>query len=767
MTERTLELLAARGRWPVDEDVWRPALFDTGRDEQLEALGTLLESGEVVSVHDVIDDQLGELVAGRDPRRRWTGDELDLRVRRHLDGRDQRRYGSWAYYPWSRRLVHLLPRDEFREVRANRNRYKITDDERARLVGFRIGIVGLSVGNMAAVTLALEGIGGTFRLADFDELSLSNLNRLRGGVHDLGVNKAVLAARELFEIDPWLDVELYRDGVRPETVDEFLTGGGTLDLLVEECDDLGVKVLIRERARDHRIPVIMDTSDRGLLDIERFDREPGRPILHGLVGQLRAEELRGMTAKEKVPIVLAIVDEQHISTRMAASLPEVAQTISSWPQLASGVALGGAIVADAARRVLLGELTQSGRYYVDPATIVADGHGTLHEPVTPPPPFAVTEEARQPRQLPPEPTAEQTAKLEPDVVRWIATVGTLAPSAHNAQPWRLVWRAAEQVLECHHDPARDLPNLDFEHGATWVAFGALIENICLASQQVGLHTHVHTWPNPADPRLVGRIQLSPDGLARTDPLFAQVASRVTNRRRDGRIPLTDAAASALRTACEDAGARLHLLRDDAALDRIGALMGAGERVGILDPNIHQDASRGFRWTADEVRAHPHGLDVATLELTPTERAGLRLTQQWRVMEFIGRIGGGRGLEDLTRELVASAAAVGLITFPGTTRDSYLRGGRALQRMWLTATALGLALQPITGLPYLFARAERGDGHGLSTDSRAELPRLRAQYDTLFQTSRGDAEALLFRLAHAEPPTARSLRQPIDTVLTFA
>lgn len=337
---------------------WRPILYE-GRRPDLPG-----------DVHDTLLDQLRELIAIRHPGERLTEAESDRLVVEHLDGRNPARYGTWVYYPWSRRLVHLLPRDEFREVRADRNRGKITPDEQRRLAGARIGVVGLSVGNMAAVTLALEGVGGSFRLADHDRLSLSNLNRLRGGVADLGVEKTVLAARELAGIDPWLELDLHRDGLRAGRVDEFLSG---LDLVVEECDDLAAKVLVRERARALGIPVIMETNDRGLLDVERFDLEPDRPILHGLIGATRAEDLTGLTAREKVPFILSIVDEKRLSARMAASLTEIGVTLSGWPQLASGVALGAALVTDTARRILLGEHTESGRYYVDLAALVADG----------------------------------------------------------------------------------------------------------------------------------------------------------------------------------------------------------------------------------------------------------------------------------------------------------------------------------------------------------------------------------------------------------
>jgi molybdopterin/thiamine biosynthesis adenylyltransferase len=228
---------------------------------------------------------------------------------------------------------------------------------------------------MAAITFALEGIGGSFRVADYDHLSLSNLNRLRCGIPDLCINKTVLTIREMYEIDPYLKIQGFSQGITQENLDDFLLGGGKLDLLVEECDDLYLKIAIRERCRVLGIPVVMETSDRGLLDIERFDLEPNRPVLHGLIGDTRAETLRNLTAKEKIPIVLELVGGNTMSTRMAASLPEIEQSITTWPQLASDVTLGGAIAANAARRILLGEHTESGRYYVDVEAIVRDGAG--------------------------------------------------------------------------------------------------------------------------------------------------------------------------------------------------------------------------------------------------------------------------------------------------------------------------------------------------------------------------------------------------------
>jgi hypothetical protein len=142
-------------------------------------------------------------------------------------------------------------------------------------------------------------------------------------------------------------------------------------------------------------------------------------------------------------------------------------------------------------------------------------------------------------------------------------------------------------------------------------------------------------------------------------------------------------------------------------------------------------------------------------------------RQWRVMAWLARVGGGRGLERPAEKAIAAASAVALVTIDGEAGADYVRGGRALERVWLAATRRGLAIQPYSALTYLFARLERGDGAELSPDERASLATLRARYRALFDVRAGEGEILLFRVAYADPPTALSLRRPVDDVLTIA
>ncbi|MBK1439396.1 ThiF family adenylyltransferase [Parapedobacter sp. ISTM3] len=332
-----------------------------------------LRNGEALFVYDTVMHQLQELHKIRYPSVDVSTLDQPHLTEQYLDGKDLTSYGVWVYYPWSRKLVHLVPDTEFYELRTNRNQLKISAQEQLVLKEKVIGIVGLSVGQSIALTMAMERVCGTLRLADFDTVELSNLNRIRTGVHNLGLNKAIIAAREVAELDPFINVEVFSEGLHAHNMVDFLTAGGSLDLLIEVCDNMEVKLKSRVEARKCNMPVIMETNDRGMLDIERFDLEPDRPLLHGFVDERDAENVGSMANSERMNIVKKIVNAEMLSPRMKQSFAEIGKTLRSWPQLASSVVLGGGVVTDVSRKVLLGEHVKSGRYYFDIDQLL-DGH---------------------------------------------------------------------------------------------------------------------------------------------------------------------------------------------------------------------------------------------------------------------------------------------------------------------------------------------------------------------------------------------------------
>ncbi|MEU6058271.1 GNAT family N-acetyltransferase [Streptomyces sp. NPDC047097] len=347
---------------------WQPVLLGAADPN---AVTAFRETHDVRYVHDEIEGQLEELLRCREPGRNWAEDELESAKSALCGANGRDGYGTWVWYPWSGRMVRLLPEAEFTEVRTNRNRGKIARRAQEDLRGKSIGIVGLSVGNAIALTLAMEGVGGRFVLADFDVVGLSNLNRLRAGVQDLGLAKSVLCARQMLEVDPYLDLRLLPAGLTDRTFESFFDGPfGTLDLVVEECDTPWVKLAVREEARSRGVPVLMETNDRGMIDIERFDLEPDRPLLHGRLGAMTVDDLTALDRAGQIDAMITMVDPAGLSPAAASCVPRIGVSLASWPQLASGVMLGGATVTDVARRILCGEQLPSGRHYVDLQALV-------------------------------------------------------------------------------------------------------------------------------------------------------------------------------------------------------------------------------------------------------------------------------------------------------------------------------------------------------------------------------------------------------------
>jgi molybdopterin/thiamine biosynthesis adenylyltransferase len=764
-------LLKSNFEDPAEDRVYRPRQFCLSKREDRQALAELfLAPG--IRVHDTLREQLQDLIRTRHPGQKLSAREVNPLVDEYISGSAVEEYGTWFYYPWSNRLVHVLDEPEFVELRTDRNRYKITPREQAALSCKRIGVVGLSVGQSVALTLAMERSFGELRLADFDRLDLSNLNRVRAGLHNLNLPKVYATAREIAEIDPYLHVTCFPDGVDEANCDAFLMGNSQLDVVVEECDSLDIKVLLRQRARRHRIPVVMETCDRGMVDIERFDLESDRVIFHGLIGETEQSSLHGLTTEQKIPYVLQIMGVHTLSSRLRASLLEVDQSISTWPQLASAVAHGGAAAADVVRRICLGHSVCSGRYYVDlEALIPSEQSGGKNEE------HKISASAKPPTQspemlLPTNRGRKQKVgqnKLPVHIMRQLVADATTAPSGGNCQPWR--WVSDHDELFLFHDLSRSYHPFDPDRLGGLVALGAATENLVLSAHAAGLEVIAEPFPSAEHPHLVARFSF-PFGKDRAvepswrDELYSMVGTRRTNRKLCQRRHLEPGSLDAMTTAAQSInGANVCWLQNNDELDECATLLGISDRLVLLTESWNRFVVNEICWTPEEAAARRDGIALPSLELSPADQAGFYLCRDWQALKLVHSLRGGRNLEKMSHKALDSASAVGLITMPSKTRSAYFCGGRAMERLWLTATEHRLALHPMTSLPYMLEQFRTWRDHGLDSTTRHALQELDSRYRELFPVKGHNAQLFLFRLSYAEQTSHRSLRRNLDDVLT--
>lgn len=349
--------------------LWKPELLELSVESNRIRLQTLRESGTIVEEHDTLDSQVAEWAICHEPAAKNDPSMLAATLGRLMEGRDWKTFGVWVHYPWSGRLVQVLPEDAFVEVRTNRNRDKITREETAKLKTKTVGIAGLSVGQTTAVALAMERGCGRLKLADFDVIELSNLNRIRCGLHELELPKWVVAARMIAEFDPYMQLEIFEEGVTSSNVSSFVDG---CDVVVDACDSLAVKAQLRLEAAKQKRPLIMDTNDRGMLDIERYDLLGNSSgFVHGRIDEATMK-LFAQSESWTPEALDAFVDVSNASERGQMSLPQVGKTLVSWPQTYTGVAAGGAHAAEACRRLALGEDLPDARITMDLHEYIAD-----------------------------------------------------------------------------------------------------------------------------------------------------------------------------------------------------------------------------------------------------------------------------------------------------------------------------------------------------------------------------------------------------------
>ncbi len=127
-----------------------------------------------------------------------------------------------------------------------------------KLAESTVAVVGLGgLGSLISFYLASAGVGRLI-LIDGEKVELNNLNRqILYDTSDIGLPKAVLAAKRLRSLNPIIDIE-YRDTmISFDNVEELLEDA---DLIIDALDDW--------RAR---------------LVLDRYSQLSGKPLVHGAI----------------------------------------------------------------------------------------------------------------------------------------------------------------------------------------------------------------------------------------------------------------------------------------------------------------------------------------------------------------------------------------------------------------------------------------------------------------------------------------------------
>jgi hypothetical protein len=252
------------------------------------------------------------------------------------------------------------------------------------------------------------------------------------------------------------------------------------------------------------------------------------------------------------------------------------------------------------------------------------------------------------------------------------------------------------------------------------------------------------------------------------PLGTAIFKRHTNRNMAPKQVLDADIFSQLSVYAESIpGAKFQYFTEDKDLRGLAAIIGACDRIRLLHPEGHYDfAHREMRWTSEEAEETKDGIDINTLGLGNSLMAALGIIKNEDVIGSIRDLGVGTALGMSAFRTVSTASALCLITLPKYDLTNFFEGGRAMERFWLGATNLNIAVHPLISPLYLFSRILHGQGEGLDAKTIQQLQALRMQFKSITNLCDDHAEVFLAKVAIAHEPAVKAYRLPLKDILVI-
>src|SRR3989338_3222161 len=111
----------------------------------------------------------------------------------------------------------------------------------------------------------------------------------------------------------------------------------------------------------------------------------------------------------------------------------------------------------------------------------------------------------------------------------IIKAGTQAPSGDNSQPWE--FKIQGDKVFVYNLPNRDNPILNFEQRGAYIAHGALIENMVIASKYFGYIVDITIFPDQVDQNCTALLVFKGQQDKNSgDDLYKYISQRSTNRK---------------------------------------------------------------------------------------------------------------------------------------------------------------------------------------------------------------------------------------------
>jgi nitroreductase len=342
-------------------------------------------------------------------------------------------------------------------------------------------------------------------------------------------------------------------------------------------------------------------------------------------------------------------------------------------------------------------------------------------------------------------------------IKKIIEDATNAPSGENCQPWKFTVQG--NTLSVINLPEKDQSLYNPQQKGSYVAHGTLIETVCISAHKYGYNTTITLFPIPHDDTHVADIVFGKNDITKEghDQLYDAIFTRTTNRKEyTGEKLNANDKKTLINAVIESGNNELLLIDTKDAVKKVGMALGVHEQVLFENKHMHDFFYGHILWNEkDEDKAG--GFYIKTLEFLPHQLGAVKLFKSWSMLSLLNKVlGVSKKISKENGEKYARSGTLAAIVMNGTDKEAYINAGRAVQRLWLTATAHNLAVHPCNGITYLKEYIKDTGGKEFS---EKHIRLLEDAYKDVVEgfNVNNKTLAFVFRIGKADNPSARTKR----------
>lgn len=275
----------------------------------------------------------------------------------------------------------------------------------------------------------------------------------------------------------------------------------------------------------------------------------------------------------------------------------------------------------------------------------------------------------------------------------------LAPNPHNRQPWQ-VRLVGDDSFTVYCDLEKRLPHTDPPNRQITIGFGTFLELFRQAAAEKGYSVEIIPFPEGEpepvlDSRPMASVTMTKDSSVQRDPLFGAILNRRSTKEPFSPRSVDDETFAKLQAMAfagqSEPAVSLSTTSDVERAAKLRQLSWEAWSVEYDTARTQKESIDLIRIGASEVNANPDGIDLTGPMMEALRLGGVVSREQ---LATKGTSAYETGIS-MYKEMLDNTSSFGWLISPDNSRTTQLQSGAAWVRINQAATALGLAMHPVS------------------------------------------------------------------------